>query len=434
MERSDSPARESSGTPVPDADLRARDLLRVSLAVIAVGALLWVTRDVLAPPILFGIAWVALHPFRDHDGVTALLVALGLVTALWVVATTGGMLAPFLVAMGLAYVLDPLVDRVEERGVGRTTAIVLLAVPAILAITAVIVFALPALGRQGAEFIRDLPTLFDRLQAWAENVEAWLAGLPGVGAAIADRLNEIDGEAVAQMLAERQAQLTQQAWQAVLGVGRGLGSAVALLGYVVLTPVLAFYLLRDWDGFVAKLEELLPRERHDQIMEFAREYDDLLGRYLRGQITVAVAMGALTALGLWAWQFPYAFLIGGLVTVFSVVPYLGLLLSLLPAITVALTSGAVGYSLLKVAVVFGVVQTLEGTVISPRIVGDSVGLHPVWVVLALSAGGYYLGFVGLLLAVPLATGIKLIVVRVVDRYRSSPMYDGGAGSAAEPVA
>jgi len=343
-----------------------------------------------------------------------------------VLATTGGLLAPFLVAMGLAYLLDPLVDRVEGRGVGRTTAILLLTVPAILGIAAVVVFGVPALGRQGTEFIRDLPTVVDRLQTWARDLEAWLARLPGVGTAIADRLQEIDGEAVAQMLAEQQAQLAERGWSAILGVGRGLGAVLALLGYIVLTPVIAFYLLRDWDGFMERLEELLPRERHDQVKAFAKEYDDLLGRYLRGQITVAVAMGALTAIGLWAWQFPYAFLIGGLVTVFSVVPYLGLLLSLLPAVAVALTSGAVGYSLLKVAVVFGVVQTLEGTVISPRIVGGSVGLHPVWVVLALSAGGFYLGFVGLLLAVPIASGIKLLVVRVVDRYRRSRIYDARA--------
>jgi predicted PurR-regulated permease PerM len=400
-----------------------RDLLRVALAVLAVAVLLWVTREVLAPPIVFGVVWVALHPFRDHDGITALLITLGLITGLWVLATTGGILAPFLVAMGLAYLLDPLVDRVEARGVGRTSAILLLAVPAIIAISAIVVFALPALGRQGGEFIRDLPALVERLQTWGRSFEAWLAGMPGVGGAIADRLHEIDGDAVAQLLAERQAALTEQGWQAVLGVGRGLGAALALLGYAVITPVIAFYLLRDWDSFIARLEDLLPRERHEQVMTFAREYDDLLGRYLRGQITVAVAMGALTALALWAWQFPYAFLIGGLVTVFSVVPYLGLLLSLLPAIAVALTSGAVGYSLVKVAVVFGVVQTLEGTVISPRIVGDSVGLHPVWVVLALSAGGYYLGFVGLLLAVPIASGIKLVVVRLVDRYHHSRIYD-----------
>jgi len=402
---------------------RRADALRVALVVLLVGGLLWVSRDVLTPPILFVLVWVALYPYRDREGVTSLLLALGAVTLLWVIATSGGILAPFLIAMGLAYVLDPVVDALERWGVGRTTVIIGLTVPALLALAAVAVFGVPALGRQGAEFIRDLPTLVDRLQNWSRSIEAWLAGLPGVGAAIADRLHEIDGEAVATMLAERQEEFARQGWQAVLGVGRGLGAVVAILGYVVLTPVLAFYLLRDWDGFMERVEDLLPRDRRDAIVAFAGEYDELLGKYLRGQVTVALAMGLLTAVGLWAWQFPYAFLIGGLVPVFSVVPYLGLLLSLLPAVAVALTSGAVGYSLLKVAVVFGVVQGLEGSVISPRIVGDSVGLHPVWVVLALSAGGFYLGFVGLLLAVPIAVGIKLVAIRLVERYRRSAMYD-----------
>ncbi|HKK92581.1 MAG TPA: AI-2E family transporter, partial [Longimicrobiales bacterium] len=278
----------------PDGRSDSTEQLRIAVAVLAVAALLWVTRGVLTPPILFGVVWVTLHPYRDRDGVTGLLITLGAITGLWVLATTGGLLAPFLVAMGLAYLLDPLVDRVEGRGVGRTTAILLLTVPAILGIAAVVVFGVPALGRQGTEFIRDLPTVVDRLQTWARDLEAWLARLPGVGTAIADRLQEIDGEAVAQMLAEQQAQLAERGWSAILGVGRGLGAVLALLGYIVLTPVIAFYLLRDWDGFMERLEELLPRERHDQVKAFAKEYDDLLGRYLRGQITVAVAMGALT--------------------------------------------------------------------------------------------------------------------------------------------
>lgn len=429
-----SPTPQVSTAPETPAERRA-DGLRIALAVLLVGTLLYATRDVLAPPVVFAVVWVVLHPFRDRVGITALTLALGALTLLWVVATSGGILAPFLVATGLAYVLDPLVDRVEGRGVGRTTAILILTVPAVLAISAVVVFGVPALGQQGAEFIRELPVVVDRLQRWARSAESWLEGLPGVGAAIGDRLQGIDGEAVATMLAERQAELAQRGWQAVLGVGRGLGAVVALISYVVLTPVLAFYLLRDWDGFVERIDDLLPRDRRDAIEEFAREYDRLLGKYLRGQITVALAMGTLTALGLWAWQFPYAFLIGGLVTVFSVVPYLGLLLSLLPAIIVALTSGTVGLSLIKVAVVFGVVQGLEGSVISPRIVGDSVGLHPVWVVLALSAGGYYLGFVGLLLAVPMAVGVKLVAVRVMRRYRGSSIYGQGLSAAdAEPGA
>ncbi|HSR41486.1 MAG TPA: AI-2E family transporter, partial [Longimicrobiales bacterium] len=177
------------------------------------------------------------------------------------------------------------------------------------------------------------------------------------------------------------------------------------------------------------IRELIPRERRDAVVSFISSYDDLLSRYLRGQITVALIVGTITGLGLWIARFPYAFLIGAVVAVFSVVPYLGLLLSLIPAVIVALLSGDVLASLAKVAVVYGIAQGLEGSLISPKIVGDSVGLHPVWVVLALAVGGFFFGFVGLLIAVPVAVGVKLAVVRGLERYESSELYGGAtAGS------
>ena len=156
----------------------------------------------------------------------------------------------------------------------------------------------------------------------------------------------------------------------------------------------------------------------------AGEYDRLLSRYLRGQVTVALLLGVMTTFGLLAFRFPNAILLGVVVAVFSVVPYLGLVLSLIPALFIALVSGNVGWSLLAIAVVYGGSQALEGTVISPRIVGESVGLHPVLVVLALAVSGFFLGFVGLLIAVPLAVGVKLLVVGGVKRYRESELFRG----------
>jgi predicted PurR-regulated permease PerM len=135
-------------------------------------------------------------------------------------------------------------------------------------------------------------------------------------------------------------------------------------------------------------------------------------------------MGATTTLGLLVFRFPSAILLGVLVAVFSIVPYLGLILSLIPALFIALVSGNVGFSLLTIAVVYGGSQLLEGAFISPRIVGESVGLHPVWVVLALAVSGFFLGFVGLLIAVPLAVGVKLLVARGVQRYRESELFRG----------
>ena len=272
--------------------------------------------------------------------------------------------------------------------------------------------------------MRAAPGALDRIVRWAVEAEDQLARIPFLGVPLQERLSSLDPEAVTSLLEDRFDDLARQIWSGILGVGRGLGFLVSVAGYTVLTPVLAFYLLRDWDNLVRHLGELVPPVRRDPLFGLLKEYDGLLGRYLRGQITVALLMGLLTALGLWAWGFPYAFLVGSLVAVFSVVPYLGLVLSLLPAVVIALLSGEVGYSLLKVAVVFIVVQGLEGTVISPRIVGDSVGLHPVWIVLAITAGGFFFGFVGLLLAVPAAAGVKILASRFLRRYRTSAAYLG----------
>jgi predicted PurR-regulated permease PerM len=135
-------------------------------------------------------------------------------------------------------------------------------------------------------------------------------------------------------------------------------------------------------------------------------------------------IGTLTGVLLFVVRFPYPFLLGALAGVMGLIPFLGLVLSLIPAVIIALVSGSVLLSLVKVAGVYGVVQILDGGVISPRIVGDSVGLHPVWIVLALSMGGFFFGFVGLLIGVPVAVGVKLAAVRGLERYRASKLYEG----------
>ncbi len=160
-------------------------------------------------------------------------------------------------------------------------------------------------------------------------------------------------------------------------------------------------------------------------MSCAAEYDALLAKYLRGQVTVALILGLLTGVLLFAVRFPYPFLLGALVGVLGLIPFLGLVLAIIPAIIVALVSGNVATSLIKVVAVYGSTQILEGSFISPRIVGESVGLHPVWIVLALSVGGFFFGFVGLLVGVPVAVGLKLLVLRALDNYRSSELFAGG---------
>jgi thioredoxin reductase (NADPH) len=284
--------------------------------------------------------------------------------------------------------------------VPRSLAIVILTLPVIRILTALVFLVLPAAVAQLGEVIEQLPVLLENV---ADFAEAALARLALVDIPLVDeeqliaQLRGVDDQAVVAFLEERRAALGSWAWEGFLGIGRGLGTVLTIASYVVLTPVLTFYLLRDWDNITHTMHGLLPHGRREGIVSFATDFDHLLSRYLRGQITVALAVGAITGMGLWIAQFPYAATLGLIVAVFSVVPYLGLLLSLVPALLIALVSGAVWLSLLKVLIVYGVAQGLEGAVISPRIVGESVGLHPVWVVLALAMGGFFFGFVGLLM-------------------------------------
>jgi predicted PurR-regulated permease PerM len=335
-----------------------------------------------------------------------------------------------------AYVLNPLVNALSRvrvlrqlgpAGAGgersRTIAIFALCLPLVAAILGLFAWGVPALARELNDLLGRVPELMAALAASLRSLEATLLRMrvPGIGAAEwVERIQTLDEDVVA-FLQARSATLIQGAWTGILGLGRGIGTLFSLLGYAVLTPVIAFYLMRDYERIAAGLDGLIPPDRAAE-RSFLREYDRLLSSYLRGQLTVALLVGLITGVGLWVAQFPYALLLGSITAVLGLVPYLGLVLSLVPAVAIALTSGAVGISLLKVAIVFGVAQGLEGAVISPRILGGSTGLHPVWILMAIAFGGFFFGFVGLLIAVPLAAGIKLLISRSVDRYRASAFF------------
>jgi predicted PurR-regulated permease PerM len=388
---------------------------------------LYATRGILNPLILFALLWAVLLPFRGNEGHAALLTVAGLVTLIWVLSTTGSLLAPFILAVMLAYVLDPLVDRISRGRISRTLGIFLLALPALGLLAVVFLLVVPAAIRELGEVVQQAPVFFQRLVEWLTSMRdrVLTADLPLIDEeALIARLEAIDGNAIVTFLQERTAAVGQRIWSGVLGLGRGIGTVFTVIGYVALTPVLTFYLLRDWDRLTRSAATLVPEARRASVVGFAVECDRMISRYLRGQLTVAIAMGVITGLGLWIARFPYAGTLGLIVGVFSVVPYLGLVLSLIPAIFIALVSGSVLISLLKVAVVYGASQLLEASVISPRIVGESVGLHPVFVLLALSLGGFFFGFVGLLLGVPAAAIGKLLVERALRRYKSSDFYRG----------
>lgn len=401
--------------------------VQAAAAILVLGFFLYATREVLNPVFLFFLLWAVLLPFRGQEGYSALMAVAVVVTFTWLLSTTGSLLAPFVLSMVLAYTLDPLVDALGKRGVSRSLSILLLGIPALGAIAVLFLLLLPAALQQLGEVIQEVPVFFQRLAAWLEASRERLlsVNVPLLDEdALLDQLRSVDSASVVSFVQERREALGAWLWSSVLGVGRGIGSIFTVLGYVALTPVLTFYLLRDWDGLTAAVADLFPKSRREQLVSFAVEGNHLVSRYLRGQVTVAILIGILTGVGLGITGFPYAATLGLIVAVFSIVPYLGLILSLIPAVFIALVSGSVGVSLLKVGVVYGAAQLLEATVISPKVVGDSVGLHPVWVVLALALGGFFFGFVGLLIGVPAAAVTKLLIVRALERYRASNFYGG----------
>jgi predicted PurR-regulated permease PerM len=411
----------------PLTEVREWRLVHGAVVLLVLGLFLWQLREALSPLILFLALVVLLSPYSGSPFHRLVILTTGLLAALWMLADLGTLLAPFVLAFVLAYVLDPLVDRLEGRRLPRSLAILVLALPVIGALALLILLGIPALAQQIQSLIRRAPEVVEAIAGWVESLEAGILGvdLPFVDEeALAARMRELSPATVTAYLEEQQTVIARRAWQAILGLGRGLGTVFTILGYVVLTPVLTFYLLRDWDRIVARISSYVPRPRYDRWSAFARDYDHLLSRYLRGQLLAAALVGVLTWIGLWIAGFPYSGLVGAVAGVFNIVPYLGLVVSLVPAVIIAIMSGSFLTSILKVAIVFGIVQFLDGNVVGPRIVGESVGLHPVWVILAIAMAGFLFGFVGLLLALPAAILMKLLVESGLEQYRRSTVFLG----------
>ena len=420
------------GTGIDEA--RSRRHLYTGVLLGAFALFLYTALPVLTPIVLYLVLLVLAAPYAHERGVLLMLLAATLVLFFWLLEALGGVIAPFVVALVLAYVLDPAVDALERRRVPRALAILLLTLPVLALLGLAIGLGIPALFRQVGEIIEAAPAALERLRAQALANDGRILGidLPFVDERrLLEPLLAMDAARVEAFVRERQQMIAQNAWAAVLGVGRGLGVVLTVLGYLVLVPVLTYYLLHDFDVIRGRLAALIPPPRRDTWLRFLNEYDRLVSRYLRGQLLAATTVGLLTTLGLWVLGFPYPALVGVVAGVFNLVPYLGLIVSLIPAIIIALLSGEILASFGKIAIVFGIVQALDGTVIGPKIIGGSVGLHPAWVILALSAGGLFFGFIGLLIAVPLALLVKLLATQGVERYRSSRLYR--TGSTEQPV-
>jgi len=347
------------------------------------------------------------------------LIFAGLVLAGFLVYLLQPILMPFLVGALLAYLGDPLVDRLELLRLPRALAVTVVFAVLLLVVLGLLFLLVPLIGGQ----IKALQESLPHMLAWAQNTALpWIERHAGI-----QLTDQIGLDRLGAALAGHWQQTGDIATMVLQRVSR---SGLALAGWLAnaaLIPVVTFYLLRDWDILVARIRDLLPRRSEPVVATLTRECDEVLGAFLRGQFLVMVSLGAIYAAGLWLVGLQLALLIGMIAGLASIVPYLGTIVGIAAAAIAALFQFGDVWHLVAVAVVFGIGQTLEGTLLTPLLVGDRIGMHPVAVIFAVLAGGQLFGFVGVLLALPAAAVVMVLLRHVHDRYKDSTLYGDTVG-------
>ena len=398
----------------------------VAPAILLVALLLYTVREVLSPLLVFALLWAALWPERRNRHVARLLAIATALMTLWLFWAAGSLVAPFVLGLAFAYLLSPAVSWLGRRGVPRWLGSLLVLLPFLAALVVLIALLVPALERQVVQVAQQLPVLFSRLADWLDRLRSsFLASNQGLltDAQVA-KLRSLQPSDLVAIVQQRWQDIAKGAWGGMVGIGRGVRLALMIVGYVVVTPVVTYHLLNHWGQITAWLGKLVPPARRDDVLGFVREYDGQLGHFVRGTLTEATLVATLTGVGLALLGFPGPLLMAVSAGLGNLVPWIGVPLSMIPGVFLALASGAIGKSLLQLVVVFGVVTLVDQAVTGPRIIGGAVGLNPVWVMIALALFGLLLGFVGLLVAVPLAVLVKLLAARGLAHYRASEYYAG----------
>jgi predicted PurR-regulated permease PerM len=323
----------------------------------------------------------------------------------------GPVLMPFAVSAAFAYLGDPLVDRLQRR-MSRTLAVIVVFVALSAVILPALILLLPLLVDQMREFISHIPDYLDWIQQ---------KGLPALGITLPAELR-LDYENVKRVVAENLPQAGGVARELLGTLSRSGGALLAFVANLLLIPVVSFYLLRDWDDLVAWVDGALPPRHRDTVRALAAEADAVLSGFMRGQLLVMLALGALYTLGLWLAGVQLALLIGLGAGLVSFVPYLGFIAGLLAAGIAVLAQTGEFAPLLGVLIVFGIGQVIESMLLTPWLVGDRTGLHPVAVIFAIMAGGQLFGFTGVLLALPAAAVLAVLLRHAMARWRESDLY------------
>ncbi|MDN3554863.1 AI-2E family transporter [Halomonas maura] len=348
---------------------------------------------------------------RRQGWIVAALAALGV----WFFISIEPVLMPFFVSMVLAYLGDPLADRLEAHGLSRRLSVSVVFLLLTLAIVLTLLLVIPLLGRQIGQLVELMPVALNWMQG---SVLPRLQSLTGIDLST-------DFDQMRQALLANWRETGTVAATLLAQVSKSGLALAAWVGNLALIPVVTFYLLLDWDDLVAKLRGSLPRSWEPAAVRLASECDEVLSAFLRGQLIVMLCLGVIYAIGLTLLGVKFGLLIGLLSGLASIVPYLGVIVGISVAGLVTFFQFGDLLMLLAVAGVFGFGQLVESTLLQPKLLGDKIGLHPVAVIFAVLAGGQLFGFTGVLLALPVAAVVMVVLRYLHEHYKNSTLYDAG---------
>jgi predicted PurR-regulated permease PerM len=334
------------------------------------------------------------------------------VFSMWLLS---GILLPFVAGMAVAYFLDPLADRLEEGGLSRLVATSIITITFLLVLVVVSILVLPLLYQQTVAFIEYLPNLVRNIRSLvADATDSKLARVLGARSGDVDKaITGVVGDGMSWAMA------------VISAVGAGGLHIVSVISLIIVTPVVAFYLLLDWDRLVRKVDDLVPREHLETARQLGREINTVLAGFVRGQVIVCIFLGVFYSAGLSLVGLKFGLVVGIVTGVLSFIPYLGSIIGFVASF--ALAWFQFGPDFVQIGLVAGIFflgQFIEGNFLSPKLVGDKVGLHPVWVMFAIFAFSALGGFVGALVAVPVAATLGVLTRYTIRRYEQSKLYLG----------
>jgi len=350
---------------------------------------------------------------RERNTQTIYFVVVGVLLAVIFFYFSRRVLTPFFIAFALAYLLDPVTDRLESLKISRTFSVLVLMAGVFSLVTGIGLLIFPLLKLQAEHLVSNLPNYIAIMQEWMYP----LLGVVGEPEKIQGILNR-ELLKVGELPLKVISSITSILWGSVAG----LFSFILLLANLVIIPVVMFYLLRDYDLINKKMLSFVPARSREQVLSLIKEIDGVLADFVRGQLMVGLIMAGLYSIGLFFCGTPMSLFIGLLAGLASLVPYLGLVFGFVPAAILTFMQTQDWVFVFGVAGVFAVVQGLEGMIITPRIVGEKIGLHPVAIILAVLLGAEFFGLVGVIVSVPAAAALNVLFTHGLTEYKSSSFY------------